>query len=194
MPLKNSQRNYGLIARSLHWLTAALFLAAYCAVYYRHWFTESRTTENMIAFQLHLSFGITIGVVVLLRLLWRLYDSAPESEATSWWANSLARIGHLALYAVMIIMPLTGYLGTGGNTNYFFLFEIPRFQDTALFSWLVTGGLGMTFEQFEAPVDFIHKQLLGQWLAWLLIAGHALAALYHHYILQDRTLKRMTSG
>lgn len=194
MPIKNSANNYGAVARWLHWVTAALFLASYCTVYYRHWFTESKTTENMIAFQLHLSVGISIGVLVLLRLLWRFYNPAPDHESTNPLAKGLVQLGHLALYLVMIVMPLSGYLGTGGSTDFFFLFEIPKFEDTQLFSLLVSDGLGLSFEEFEAPIDFIHKKIFGQWITWLLIAGHALAALYHHYILQDRTLRRMTFG
>ncbi len=192
--LKNSAENYGSVAKWLHWATAVLFLASYCAVYYRHWFTENRTAENIIALQLHLSVGISIGVVVFLRLLWRVSNRAPTPESNNPLGNFMARAGHIALYAVMIIMPLTGYLGSGGSTNFFFLFEIPGFADTPLFSLIVRDGLGMTFEAFEKPLDFIHKEILGQWFAWILIAGHILAALYHHYILQDRTLQRMTTG
>jgi len=194
MLLKNSDQNYGAVAKWLHWATAALFLASYGTVYYRHWFTGSRTTENMIALQLHLSVGISIGILVLLRLLWRFYNRAPRHESSHPLGKGLAQAGHLALYIVMIIMPLSGYLGAGGNTDFFFLFEIPKFQDTQLFSLIVSDHMGISFETFETPIDFIHKQIFGQWVTWLLIAGHALAALYHHYILQDRTLKRMLIG
>jgi len=46
-------------------------------------------------------------------------------------------------------------------------------------------GLGMTFKEFEKPVDFIHKDLLGAWLAWLLLVGHVFAALYHQLVKED---------
>jgi cytochrome b561 len=103
-----------------------------------------------------------------------------------------AHMGHLALYAIMIIMPITGYIGTGVNTEYFFMFDIPKFEDTQLFTIIVTDGLGMTFEEFEKPIDFIHKDILGAWVVWLLILGHVSAALYHHFVKKDRTLRRMT--
>ena len=99
-------------------------------------------------------------------------------------------LGHLALYAVMIVMPLSGYLGTGANTEYFFMFDIPSFKNTELFA--NNFSMDMTFEEFEKPMDFIHKQVMGEWLVWLLILGHALAALYHHFVKGDRTLRRMT--
>ena len=53
-------------------------------------------------------------------------------------------------------------------------------------------GQGISFETFENPIDFIHKEVLGAWLVWMLIAGHVMAALYHHFVRKDRTLKKMT--
>ena len=46
----------------------------------------------------------------------------------------------------------------------------------------------------QRAIDFIHKDILGAWVVWLLILGHVLAALYHHFIRGDRTLRKMTSG
>ena len=95
------------------------------------------------------------------------------------------------LYGVMIVMPLSGYIGTGVNTEYFMLFDIPKFESTAMFDSLVTQGLGISFEEFEKPVDFFHKEIMGEYLLLFLIFGHIAAALYHHFILKDYTLKKM---
>lgn len=54
MKLKNTANEYGLVAKWLHWSTAILFLGAYVSVYYRHWFTEEKTSANWTALQLHL--------------------------------------------------------------------------------------------------------------------------------------------
>jgi len=192
MSLKNTAENYGTIAKWLHWGTAVLFLGSYVSVYYRHWFTEKETPENWIALQLHLSIGITIAVVVVLRIIWRLNNRVPDPEPGTKLEHLAAHVGHLALYAIMIIMPLTGYIGTGVNTEYFFLFDIPKFESTQIFSVLVSDGLGMTFKEFEKPVDFIHKDIMGAWIVWLLILGHVSAALYHQFVKKDRTLYKMT--
>ncbi len=194
MSITNTANNYGSIAKWLHWLTAALFLCAYTSVYYRHWFTEAKTPENWVALQLHLSFGVSIAVVVILRIIWRIRNRLPNPEPGTRLAQLAAHAGHYALYAIMIIMPITGYVGTGVNTDYFFLFDIPKFESTALFVTLVSDGMGVSFEEFEEPVDFIHKEILGAWLVWLLIVGHVCAALYHHFVRKDRTLLKMTIG
>lgn len=192
MSAKNTKYGYGYIAKWMHWAIAILFLGSYCSVYFRHWFTEEKTPENWIALQLHLSIGVTIAAVVLLRITWRSLNQIPNQEPGSKLAHTAAHLGHYALYAVMILMPLTGYVGTGVNTEYFFMFDIPKFEETPLFSALVTDGLGISFEAFEKPVDFVHKDIMGAWVVWLLILGHVMAALYHHFVKKDRTIYKMT--
>lgn len=192
MSIKNTAENYGSVAKGFHWTTVVLFLGSYCTVYYRHWFTEEKTPENWTALQLHLSIGITIAVVVALRMSWRTMNRLPDPEPGSHLEHLAAHTGHYALYAIMVIMVVTGYIGTGVNTEYFFLFDIPKFEGTPMFSALVTDGLGISFEAFEKPVDFIHKEILGAWVVWLLISGHILAALYHHFAKKDRTIYKMT--
>lgn len=192
MTLKNTSTSYGSIAKWLHWITAGLFLASYIVIYYRHWFTEEKTPENWTALQLHLSIGVTIGVIVALRILWKILNQNPDLEPGTRIEHLAAKAGHFALYIVMIVMPLTGYLGTGANTEYFFMFDIPKFESTYLFNMFVTEGAGISFKEFEQPLDFIHKDIGGAWLVWLLILGHAVAALYHHFLKKDHTLHKMT--
>ncbi|MEQ3450665.1 MULTISPECIES: cytochrome b [unclassified Pseudoalteromonas] len=194
MGMKNTARNYGTIAKWLHWGTALLFLAAYVSVYYRQWFTDAQTAQNWTALQLHLSFGISIAVIVTLRVIWRWFNTTPAAEPGTPIEHLAAHFGHYALYAVIIIAPLTGYIGTGVDTEFFFLFDIPKFETTAVFTVLVEHGMGLSFAEFEQPIDFIHKEILGAWLIWMLILGHAAAALYHHFVKRDRTLLKMTHG
>ncbi len=191
MSLRNTARNYGSIAKWIHWSTALLFLGSYITVYYREFFTEPKTPENITAIQLHFSIGVTVAVLVILRIIWKLTNPAPATEGSPLQQRA-AKIGHGLLYLLMIVMPITGYLGTGAPTNFFFLFEIPSFKDTALFAQQFAPT--MTFKEFEKPFDLIHKAILGEFLLWMLILGHVGAALYHHRVLGDRTLKKMTTG
>lgn len=194
MSLKNTKENYGTIAKTLHWFIAILFLVSYISVYYRQWFTEEKTPENWTALQIHLSIGVTIFVFVLLRIIWKYMNEAPAQEPGTKLEHTAAKSGHILLYVVMIVMPITGYIGTGVDTEFFFLFDIPKFESTAAFQFFVADGLGLTFKEFEKPIDFFHKDLMGELIVWMLIAGHIAAALYHHFVKKDRTLKKMTSG
>jgi cytochrome b561 len=72
MNIKNTSKSYGSMAKYLHWGTAVLFLVAYMSFYFRLWFTEAKTPENFTALQIHLSIGITLGVIVVLRIAWRI--------------------------------------------------------------------------------------------------------------------------
>ncbi|GAA0371654.1 cytochrome b [Bowmanella denitrificans] len=190
MALTNSDKDYGRIAKWLHWGTALLFLASYCAVYYRQWFTERQTPENWTALQLHLSVGVTIGVLLVLRLIWRLTNTQPRICPGPAWQVKAAHWGHWLLYAMIFIMVFTGYTGTGANTEFFFLFDIPKFEDTSMMPALMS-LLGVEYAAYEDVMDLIHKDIGGAWLVWMLILGHASAALYHHLVVKDRTLKKM---
>ncbi|WP_299793163.1 cytochrome b [uncultured Shewanella sp.] len=188
---KNTEQAYGRIAKWIHWSVAILFLLAYVSVYYRQWFTEEKTPENWNALQVHLSVGVTIGVLVLLRIIWKLINVTPRAEPGTPMEHLAAKLGHYALYLVMLVMPLTGYMGTGANTEFFFLFDISKFADTWIYQALVVDGLNSSFEAIEPTMDFIHKEIGGKWLVWILILGHAMAAMYHHFVKRDNTLKRM---
>ncbi|MEZ9524922.1 cytochrome b [Enterovibrio norvegicus] len=196
MKFQNTKEGYGFIAIALHWIVALGFLGAYVAVYYRHWFSEgefsmTELNSNMVSLYLHMSFGISIAVFVVLRILWKIANKAPEDvPGGSRLEHSAAHGMHWALYLAMIVMPLTGYMGTKLDTNFFFLFDIPKFNDTALYSIIVEQWLATTWEQFESVVDAIHK-FSGAYLVWLLIVMHAGAAVFHHVVRKDAVLKRM---
>lgn len=194
MNMKNTADNYGLVTKYFHWGSAVLLLALYCSVYYRQWFTQAGTSGNWNALQIHLSIGVSVGVLTILRIVWRISNKVPNPENGTKKAHVAAHIGHMSLYAALIIMPITGYLGTGVDTEFFFLFDIPKFENTNAFTYLVKDRMGISFEAFEKPLDFIHKDVFGAWLLWILILGHAIAALYHHFGKKDRTLKKMTNN
>ena len=196
MQLKNTKENYGLVAISLHWIVALGFLLAYAAVYYRHWFSEgefsmTELNSNVVSLHLHLSFGITVGAFVLLRVIWKLANKTPKDVSKgNKFEKFSAHAMHWVLYAVMIIMPITGYMGTRLDTKFFLLFDIPKFNDTWLYTALVEQWLKMNWESFEPIMDSIHKNG-GEYVVWVLIAIHAGAAIYHHFVRKDMVLKRM---
>ena len=188
--LHNTRERYGTIAMALHWGIAVLFVALYVSVYFRQWFTEPKTELNLSALHLHLSFGITAAVFVFLRVLYKLWSRPPLEAPGTPLEHLAAKSVHVTLYAVMIVMPITGYLGTGVDTDFFGLFDITQFRNTAMYDTVVRGWLGMNWQQFEPPIDFVHKNG-GAYFVWLLIGVHVAAALFHHIIRKDNVLRRM---
>jgi cytochrome b561 len=87
--------------------------------------------------QLHLPFGISIGVLVLLRIIWRLVNIQPSKKPGTRLEHKPAKVGHYLPYAIMIAMPVTGYLGKGVVTEFFFLFDIAKFPDTWGFTYFI---------------------------------------------------------
>ncbi len=196
MQIRNTKESFGLIAILLHWIVAFGILGAYVSVYYRRWFSEggfsmTELNSNMIALYLHLSFGVTIAAFVVLRIIWKLMNRKPDDVAGGSRLEHLAAHSmHWVLYAVIIVMPITGYMGTKLDINFFFLFDIPKFNDTPLYPLIVERWLQTDWKSFESVMDAIHKNS-GAFLVWVLIAGHAGAALYHHIVRKDIVLKRM---
>jgi cytochrome b561 len=164
--------------RFLHWLTlflvAAIFVLAFSIIY----FASSRE-EAVALIQLHRSFGLTVWVVTLGRLVWRQFSRFPNWPADMPQAMRLAaQWSEHALYALLLTQPILGLLQTnayGDRVNLFFLGQLPALigQDRPL------------AKQLLAVHVTVGLLLLG------LTALHASAALYHHFWRRDDTLEAM---
>lgn len=193
MALQNSTNAYGSIAKCFHWLTALLFAISYCAIYYREWFAQS-DFESWLTIQLHFSIGLSLFVIVLLRLIWRRLNTVPKPANSSIMLSLIIKCGHRVLYLIMLSLPISGYLSLShyltcgsGVIQYFFLFNL---------NFLKRADLCLTFspvmKSLESPAAMIHSAI-GEWLATGLILGHVFAALYHHFIIRDNTLLKITT-
>ena len=154
MPLKNTREEWGVVSKTLHWLVVALILAM-------AW------------------LGLTILALVLLRLGWRLYAGAPETvPGTPPWQERIASLTHWALYALLLAMPLSGWVlnsSSGFPLQWFGLFNLPAI-------------VGKDHDLHELA-EGIHELLV--WALAALVVAHAAAAFYHHLFQRDATLARM---
>lgn len=173
---------YRPVSIALHWLMLLLIAAAYVLILSRTEFERGSDARNLVK-MLHFSVGVTIFALVWLRIVMRLHGGpAPAiTPAPNPMQHRLAKLAHLALYGLMIGMPIGGVLTLGFEGDaipYFRLFEVhlPLAENEAL------------AEQFEE----LHE--LGGTIGYWLIGLHAAAALYHHYVRRDDTLTRMLPG
>lgn len=188
MALRNTNEGWGLPARLLHWAIAGIiFFLIGLGFYTAEIVTDVYEQFGLV--QIHKSWGFTVFVLILIRLVWRLMNPTPALPAgMPGWERAFAHLGHLALYALMIAMPVSGWLMAsaselqemyGIKNMVFGLFEMPDpFQP---------GDKGL--EEFFANVHF--------WCAILMtaiVAGHAAAGLKHHFVNGDNVLRRMILG
>jgi cytochrome b561 len=129
-----------------------------------------------------------VGFLVLPRLAWRMLEVEPDATPGSRLEHRLAKWAHWGLYGLLILMPLTGYIGTGAPTD-FGVFTVTGFNETALFQW-ISRRFDVSWDAFEAPIDGVHH-FVGKWLAWVVVALHVSAALFHHWVRRDEVLVRM---
>ncbi|MBS7776842.1 cytochrome b [Acidovorax sp. CCYZU-2555] len=188
MTIFNTSSNYGSIAKLLHWTTAGTFIGAYIIVYYVIWFMDDTKPESLPFLNVHWALGIIAGVLIIPRMIWRMLNIRPADPAGSAWEHRLAHWAHFLLYGLLIAMPLTGYLGTGADTN-FGLFSVQGFNSSSSFA-LISRIWGVSWQEFEVPMDVVHH-FLGKWVGWSVVGLHVFAALYHHAVRHDEVLLRM---
>ncbi|ATN36871.1 hypothetical protein ACO34A_24145 (plasmid) [Rhizobium sp. ACO-34A] len=174
-------------AIAFHWTTAVLILIAYVTVYMRIW---GNGENGFLLYRIHTTVGVIAGVIAVLRLIWRQVSPPPAAHPASRIEHLAAQAMHVVLYAMMILIPLTGWMGTGNVIAWLAWTGIPTFSSTWIFQWLVEGQFGLTWEEFEPQADAMH-QLLGQAVFWVLIALHAAAALFHQIVRRDGVLTSM---
>ncbi|MFS2140471.1 cytochrome b [Duganella sp. Dugasp56] len=204
MILKNTRERFGTVAKTFHWSMAIAFIAAYVIVYYVIWFIDPETsikpplfgmqTDDTLVIpllNLHWVLGVAVGVLVVPRLLWRIWSPAPDPVPGSRMEHQMARLAHWGLYLLMIMMPVTGYMNTNDPTN-FGVFVVPAFKDTSLYHW-IAAEFALSWKDVETPMEAVHR-FLGHWVAWVVVALHASAALFHHFARRDDTLTRMLPG
>jgi cytochrome b561 len=177
MLIRNTTERFGLVAKTLHWLTLVLLIGA---------FTLAVSMVNMPFSPRKLEFyswhkwvGVTIFLLAVLRLAWRLANPVPLQPASiPPWQRRLAGLSHATLYAILIVMPVTGWIMSSAlnlPVVYLGLIPIPS-------PFGVDRALGETMK-------VVHLSLAVTLL--VLVTIHVLAALYHHFALRDDVLRRM---
>ena len=178
MSLKNTTDRWGGISQLLHWTIAILIVLI--GIVGLVMGELPRSPKYFWVYTAHKSLGLTVLALVLVRIGWRLYAGAPRPvPGTPRLQALLASATHGAIYLLILALPLSGWIYDSANAlrpfRWFGLVEVPK--------------LVAPDEALAASAHGAHEWQF--WLLMALVAGHAGAALYHHFIQRDATLARM---
>jgi cytochrome b561 len=175
--LTNTKHSWGSISIGLHWLTVILVLGLAIVGLIM---TELPTSPlKMQIYALHKSFGLTVLALTAFRLVWRLLAGSPDEIPSTRIQSWVAKLVHGLMYILLFTIPLSGWLynsASGFPLRWFGLVSLPK-----LFT-----GYDPAIKQLAHDT---HETLFYVLASLILI--HAIAGLWHHYVLRDTILKRM---
>lgn len=180
MTWRNTSERYGSLSIGIHWLMLLLLSAVYACIELREFFPKGSDPREALK-TWHFMLGLSVFVLVWLRLVQHAFGPTPriEPEPPKWQALA-AKLMHLALYALMIGLPLVGWLllSAAGKPIPFFGQQLPA---------LIAENKGLA-----ETIKEVHET--GGTIGYIIIGLHAFAALFHHYWVGDNTLRRMLSS
>jgi len=171
---------YTRTAIALHWLIAVAVIVQFCWGWWMQGVPKQPAGMRADAFNLHKSVGMTILMLMSVRLLWRWGHPPPAFPAMPKWQAALAHVVHAMLYAVLLLHPLSGYLG-----SVFSGYPVKLFGMT-LPAW---GHNDPALKNFFSASHFV--------TSWVLLAAvtlHVAGALKHALVDRDGLLARMGVG
>jgi cytochrome b561 len=177
MQWRNTSVGYGSVAKFLHWSIVILIIAQYVIIESAEEMADGPGKLETIA--LHKSIGMLVFGLALVRIAWRFLNGRDPSPVPMPHAQRVAAAtGHGLLYVLILAQPLTGWImsSAGGHpTSFFGLFEFPM----------------LAAENHDAH-EFYEEVHESVFLVLVTVAAlHALAALFHHFVRKDDTLRRM---
>ncbi|HVI29602.1 cytochrome b [Hansschlegelia sp.] len=174
----DDRTRYDDFAIALHWLTAGLVILLFGLA--QIWGLFDKPTRHLLIVG-HMSFGIMLTAVIVVRVVWRLMPGHQVPAAVSGWVEIASKIVHYALYALLIAQAVLGFaLRWSGD------------EAMSFFGLLIPPPFAKTSKPVHEAIEEAHE-LIG-WAIVVIAAGHASAALFHHYVLRDDVLWRMLPG
>ena len=180
MPPSEADARYTRTAIVLHWLIALLVIGQFAWGWWMQQIPKQPVGPRVEAFNLHKSVGLVILALMVVRILWRLGHRPPPFPAMPAFQAVAARFTHFALYALLVVHPLSGYLGSefSGYPVRFFGLTLPGWAGNNV-----------------AAKDFLSvAHLTTSWLIAAAVALHVAGAIKHALIDRAGLLARMGVG
>lgn len=171
----DDRTRYDPFAIFLHWATALLVVLQFGLA--ETWGFAARP-ERHLMITTHMSFGILLSAVLIVRIAWRLLPGHRVAPATTGLVELASKVVHYALYTLLVTEAVLGFLfrWSGNEAMSFFGLQIAP-----------------PFAPFSKPAHELVAEahnIVG-WTIVILATAHAAAALFHHYVLRDNVLRRM---
>jgi superoxide oxidase len=168
---------YGRLSILLHWVTLALMIGVYACIELREMYPRgSDLREGLKTW--HFMLGLTVFFLVWVRITARLIGKTPPIvPAAPKWQLVIANVVELALYGLMVLLPILGWvtLSAEGKPIPYFGVQLPALVGES--------------KQLAERTEEVHTTLAT--IGYFLIGLHAAAALFHHYVQRDNALRRM---
>lgn len=177
---------YDAVSRTFHWLTAVVVTIAFLLSPggFGRLMRNGVDPATRLDIVWHESLGLLVFGLTLLRLLWLLLRPAAPRIAMTPWMHLAARLAHFVLWALLLALPMTALLALGSEGHPLTLLGGVRVDQMP---WIANSPLAGLADWGD-----VHE-FLGDAIMWL--AGlHAVAALYHHFVLKDGVLRSMLPG
>lgn len=174
--MKDSADRYGTVTRVLHWTVAALILLQFGGMILKG--VVGRTPLMGLWVGSHGSIGMLLLALALLRLSWAIGQRRRRPPYQAGPIGGLAKLGHRALYALLLIVPALAVLRMIGGE-----------RPIKLFGATLRGPQAGQIEWMTAPANLLHGTLA--WALLALIAGHVVMALVHQFVWKDGTIGLM---
>jgi len=166
---------YDAFSIIVHWSTAFLVIIQF--LFAEFWDFFPHPVKHLMIVT-HMSLGIVLTVVLAARIIWRLTPGHAVRDAGTGILEKAAKVMHLALYVLLTLQMPLGFL-TRWTDNH----------PLDFFGLMIPSPLGSFSEATGRFVDQLHD--INAWVIMGLAAAHALAALFHHYVMDDNVLRRM---
>jgi cytochrome b561 len=178
MRLRSSVEGYGAVSQMMHWITVVLVILAWLLGQFDDVFPKG--AARAAGLFVHISAGLAVIGILVLRLFWRFADPPPPIEHTilGAWLDRAGRLAHYLLYALLVAVPVSGIV-----------LQFARGDALPLFGLTEIASPWTRDRAFARSVKEIHEVAANALI--VLAALHAAAALIHHWVLRDRTLVRM---
>lgn len=174
----NTADRFGLVSIILHWLMAITVIGLFGLGWYMVDLTYYDSLYKTLPF-IHKSIGIIFGLFLIFRLFWKGINVTPKFEdGLSSFERLAAKAAHLGLYGLMVSIVISGYLISTADNSSISVFDI--FQVPATIT---------SIPEQEDVAGFVHEYLGYSIIGLTLL--HAAAALKHHYLDKDNTLRKM---